>query len=99
MTKKSFIDNPALRFISTPASEEKEKNHDRQVEIIEKEPETRTQAVKVKKNPIYIETKSKRVQLLMQPTLHTQLGRLAKRKKVSFNELVHKALEKYAEEE
>ena len=44
-----------------------------------------------------IETKSRRVQLLMQPSLHTKLKAEAERQGVSFNDYVHKVLEKAVE--
>ena len=39
------------------------------------------------------ETKSKRVQLLMQPSLHREIEKAAKKAGTSFNNYVHKALE------
>lgn len=51
--------------------------------------------IKMKPNPAYIETKSRRVQLLLQPTLHKRLTAIAKSEKKSFNELVHSILEKH----
>lgn len=46
-----------------------------------------------------VETKSRRVQLLMQPSLHTRLKEAAAAQGVSFNDYVHKALEKALEQE
>lgn len=80
--------NPALSFIS--------KQEPIQETITTPEPASN---VPMKKDPRYIETKSKRLQLLMQPSLHTRLKRLADDKGVSLNELIHSALETYAEEE
>ncbi|MFI3271678.1 MAG: hypothetical protein R3Y11_06210 [Pseudomonadota bacterium] len=42
---------------------------------------------------VYVETKSKRVQLLIKPSLHAQLKKMASKKKTSFNDLVHTILE------
>ena len=50
-----------------------------------------------KPNPEYIETRNKRVQLLMQPSLYKQLKARAKREKRSLNDLVHSILEENAE--
>lgn len=50
-----------------------------------------------KPNPEFIETKSRRVQLLMQPTLHNKLKEQAQAQGLSFNEYVHQILEKAAE--
>jgi hypothetical protein len=86
--KKSFKDNPAMRFISTgqtatgtiPDAEEKP-------------------TAPMKPNPLYIETKSKRLQLLIQPTLHRKLKDRATAQGVSLNELIHTALQEYTEGE
>ena len=45
-----------------------------------------------------VETKSRRVQLLMQPSLHATLKAKAAASGMSFNDYVHKALERAAEE-
>lgn len=50
-----------------------------------------------KPNPEYIETRSRRVQLLMQPTLHDRLREKAAAQGVSLNDLVHSALEALVE--
>lgn len=50
---------------------------------------------KNKLNPLYIETKSRRLQLLMQPSLHAKLKDMAEDKKMSVNDLIHTALEEY----
>lgn len=49
----------------------------------------------MKKNPEYIETKSKRIQLLIQPSLHAQLKKRACCKETSVNNLIHIILESY----
>jgi len=88
MSKKNFKNefNPALQFIS--ASEEGE-NKEQAPQII---PDT----VPMKRNPLYIETKSKRVQLLMQPSLHGKLQAMAGQKGTSLNELIHLILQQAA---
>lgn len=83
MTKKSFKENPALRFITTP----------------EAPPIQAAQDAPVKPNPLYVETRSKRVQLLMQPSLHRTLCSLAGQQGVSVNELIHRVLAEYAGKE
>lgn len=83
--KKSFIDsieNPAEVFISAPTAAK---------------PQGEQPPQGFKPNPEYIETRSKRVQLLMQPSLYKQLKARAKREKRSLNDLVHSILEKNAE--
>ena len=83
--KKSFIDsieNPAEVFISAPAAAK---------------PQGKQPPQGFKPNPEYIETRSQRVQLLMQPSLYKQLKARAKREKRSLNDLVHSILEENAE--
>lgn len=90
MAKKTFKDNPALQFISTSKEEE----------IKEVAPEIPPKAPEgYKLNPLYIETKSRRLQLLMQPSLHAKLKDMAKDKKISVNELIHTVLEEYTKGE
>jgi len=84
MAKKTFsdINNPALSFISDST--------DKKQELSQK-----IQNIPVKVNPLYIETKSKRVNLLMQPSLHKKIATLAKLENKSLNDLVHSILEEY----
>lgn len=88
--KKSFIqdlDNPAMQFITQPVKEEP----------------TATQAIPsstenvpdgYKLNPLYIEKKTKRVQLLMQPSVFEQVKERAKAEGCSVNDYIHRLLEK-----
>ena len=90
--KKGFIDklegqkNPALAFISTGNTQQTE-------------PAPAQTAAPIKRNPLFVETKSRRLQVLMQPSLHARLKKLAYEKGISFNELLHSTLETYADEE
>ena len=86
MSKKTFKDefNPALQFISTSSER-----------TGESQARNTLDAVPMKRNPLYIETKSKRVQLLMQPSLYSKLKQMAEQKKSSVNDVVHTILEKY----
>ena len=52
-----------------------------------------------KSNPEYVETKSKRVQLLVQPSLYEAVKAKAKAEGISTNEAIGEALRKYTEEE
>jgi hypothetical protein len=57
--------------------------------------------VPVKLNPLLVETKSRPVHLMMQPTLHERISKLIPKvgnKKGSFNDFVHQILERYADE-
>ena len=84
MAKKSFKDNPALHFITRPAAAPKA------------EPAPAAEAP-LKPNPLYLETKSKRVQLLMQPSLHARLKDLAAGRGQSLNDLVHTLLSEWVD--
>jgi hypothetical protein len=89
--QKSFRDS-AMRYI-TPVSEEPvaESQLAADKEAVNEAP----LSVPMKPNPAYIETKSRRVQLLLQPTLHKKLKGLAKDEGKSFNELVHSILDEH----
>lgn len=43
----------------------------------------------------YIETRSRRVQLLMQPSLHQTIRNYAEDENTSINDIIHKVLEHY----
>lgn len=49
-------------------------------------------------DPRFIEKKSQRVQLVMQPSLYKRAQRAAKKQKISFNEMVHQILNEYLTE-
>ena len=84
MAKKDFTKNPALQFISTPTEE----------------PSTTTEPpVGYKVDPAFIETKSRRVQILVQPSVFAAVDRIARRKGISRNEAISEALKQYAERE
>lgn len=87
--KKSFkanFTNPAMQFISTPSQETAERT-------IIHAPKTIDSPKEHKVNPHYIETKSKRLQLLLQPSLLEKLRNRAKTEGRSVNDLVHSILE------
>lgn len=90
MAKKSFKDNPALQFITA----QEEVPADQPTEAAEK-PTQRDFAnppAGYKVNPVYLETKSKRVNLLMQPSLHERAKSRAAAMGISLNEFVHIAV-------
>ena len=76
--KKSFIDNPALQFISTAEPEE-----------------TRQE----EREPLYVETKSRRLQLVLQPSLYDRVKAGAAAAGLSVNEYVHQILDTATREE
>lgn len=105
--KKSFVtqQNPALAFISTPeaAPQEAEANSPSAKGSAKKAaeaPHKPTLKIKTtgapegfKANPLYVETKSRRMQLLVQPSLYEAIKARATAEGTSVNELVHSILE------
>lgn len=105
MAKKTFKDNPALQFISTPTEETQEDDY-KTGEEIAKGMATVTLALeeaelkKAKKppkgfklNPLYVETKSKRLQLVIQPSLYSRVKKRAEEQGLSVNEYIHRTLD------
>lgn len=86
MAKKSFKDNPALQFISTPAEAE-ETAQEAPRPTTEKPPKG------FKLNPLYVETKSKRLQLVIQPSLFSRVKKRAEEQGISVNEYIHRTLD------
>lgn len=102
--KKSFIDtereagNPALAFIS----EESIKAVDGKEEAEDpgqKAPTGAKPPKGYKFNPLYVETKTKRVQLVLQPSLYDRLRAASEAAGLSLNEFCHRALDKATQEE
>ena len=100
-TKKSFKGNPALQFISS-SQEEAE-----QAAALPEQPEKVKGTIPpapagYKINPLYLEIKSQRLQVVMQPSLLKLLKKQAKEQKLSTNGYIHEILEaaarKYEEE-
>lgn len=87
MTKKTFKDNPALQFISTAKEEEQEVKQEHKVPTTAKAPEG------YKLNPLYVEVKSRRLQLILQPSLFDRVKREAEKSGLSVNEYVHRILD------
>lgn len=84
MSKKSFTENPALRFINPPPVGGAESAA----------PSTApappsAAGPPMKPNPLYVETKSRRLQLLLQPSLHQGLKNKAQAEGRSLNDLIH----------
>ena len=44
-------------------------------------------------NPLYVETKTKRLQLVMQPSLYERVKAAADKEKLSVNEFIHRTLD------
>ena len=97
MSKKSFKNtNPALNFITPPEAVEP-LNTSNYTGTNKKTAQNGTE--RLKKNPEYVEVKSKRVQLLLQPSVVKKVKQLAKKKKTSMNELINIAIQEYLEKE
>lgn len=95
--KKSFKDNPALQFISSAGTEEIHEQ-DQQISPQATDP-ARTAPEGYKINPKFIELKSKRLQLVLQPSLLARVKERAKAQKLSVNEYVHRILDEATREE
>lgn len=95
MQKKSFKDSisPAMNFISQESIDRAEGETPTTEEIIAKVQRPAKAPKGYKLNPLYIETKSERLQLLVQPSLKAKLKEKAKQKETSVNDLVHRILE------
>lgn len=93
MAKKEFKNNPALAFISKD-SIDKAEGQEESKPILKGKKEA---PAGYKPNPEYIETKSKRVQILIQPSVHDKLKAIAKAENTSVNEIINIALREYVE--
>lgn len=91
--KKSFKAdlNPAMQFISTPA-EETTTGAGEGVASTKDAPEG------YKVNPLYIEKRSKRLQLLVQPSLYDKVKTQAETEGCSVNDYIHRVLEEAVKE-
>ena len=85
--KKNFSDNPALRFINPPPA------------VSPGPAGSAPGGPPMKPNPLFVETKSKRVQLLIQPSLHQKLKTRAQNRGQSLNDLIHTALAAWVDRE
>ena len=94
--KKSFRDkinlNPTIQFISNAKEETAT-----QQEISDTSAVSKVPPKGYKLNPLYVETKSKRLQLLVQPSIFKKLKDKAKEEGRSVNDLIHSILEKTLE--
>lgn len=91
--KKSFKGNPALNFITTPENEEQPEQVQEFVEVSVPAKIPNTPPAGYKMNPMYVETKSRRLQLVLQPSLYERVKKAAKDADLSVNEYVHQILD------
>ena len=95
--KKSFkSENPAMQFIGQQGVVEPiptAKPDGRSI------PPMRQQDTPppMKPNPLYIETKSRRLNLLIQPSLHDRIKDIAKGRGASVNDTIHQILQDYVD--
>lgn len=104
MSRKSFTDaNPAMAFISTAKEQEEfaltQPTKEELEAKLDPEPLKKvSNGVPMKKNPEYLETKSKRVQMLMQPSLYNSIKEEAEKEGISVNEMMHTILKNHVEQ-
>lgn len=96
MATKSFKDNPALQFISTAEPEE---GRQEGWEPMPQTSSTGKPPVGYKVNPLYVETKSRRLQLVLQPSLYERVKAGATAAGLSVNEYVHQILDNATRDE
>ena len=89
MAKKSFTANPALDFISPESIAKVDGKQGRS--------KGKTASTGTKRAPIQAEPKSKRVQLLVQPSVYEAVRTKAEAQGISVNEAINEALRKYTE--
>lgn len=90
MSKKDFrqIANPALQFISNQPDEAEPKTAP---ESVPERPAAAPDGYKA--NPLYIETRSRRAQIMLQPSIYSRAKAAADQQGISFNEFVNNAIE------
>ena len=102
--KKSFKnENPAMQFIGQSGGVDRsiDTGHDKTpIADVEPPPHQATQVATLppmKPNPLYIETKSRRLNLLVQPSLHDKIKGIAKGHGASVNDTIHQILQSYVD--
>ena len=101
--RKSFLDantkqdsNPALAFISEESIAAVDGNEE---DPSPKAPTGEKPPKGYKLNPLYVETKSKRIQLVLQPSLYERVKAASEAAGLSLNEFCHRVLDKATEED
>lgn len=103
MAKKTFLDSPAMQFISTAPEQEAAQTDSEAVEPIIEQTEVEQRKTPVKADgsvPRYTErreVKTRRVQLVFRPTIYEKSKKRADALGISFNEYIHLALERMEE--
>lgn len=91
MAKKSFnnMSNPALQFMTTPIVDQEEEKVEAQETVAE------FKGLKRGRKPSKEETKTKRLNLLMLPSVYEDITKIAAMKRSSVNELINTVLQEY----
>jgi hypothetical protein len=95
MARKTFKDNPALQFL-TDANEEIKTEEGQPERIQPRAAEAPPEGYK--ENPRFIELKTRRVQLVLQPSLYERVREAAFDAKLSLNEYIHQLLDNATKE-
>lgn len=103
--KKSFLDtaqnredsNPAMAFISEESIEAVDGQQEKEAPVL-KAPTGEKPPKGYKVNPLYVETKSRRLQLVLQPSLYERIKEGAIDAGLSVNEYVHRILDEATQE-
>lgn len=90
MAKKKFT-RPEMEFISKSTIEAVDGAADETTAPAGRTPAEPPAGYKL--NPKYVEVKSKRVQLVMQPTMYDRAKAAAKKDNLSFNEYIHRLID------
>ena len=104
--KKSFLgsgqakedSNPAIAFISEESIRAVDGKREDTAPTL-KAPTGEQPPKGYKVNPLFVETKSKRLQLVIQPSLYERIKAASDAAGLSVNEFCHRALDKATEEE
>lgn len=91
--KKSFKGNPALQFLTKEQPITVETEAPKEYETTRQLATDKGYPVK----PLYVETKSKRFNLLLQPSLYDRLSEAAERQHTSKNDLINVIIREYLE--
>ena len=97
MAKKSFMGNPALQFITSQTSDEESQKNP--ITTTTPAPASSRAPAGYKPDPRYVEVKSRRLQLVMQPSLYAKVKSAADASGKSVNDYIHNILENATEGE
>lgn len=100
MSKKSFKDNPALQFMSRAEEvnrEAKEEKVEEKVPEVREIKEVREVVSNFRAAPLIFETKSKRFNMLIRPSIYASLKEMSMNRGTSVNDLINTIVESYIE--